>query len=121
MVGAVAIALMSASAPAVYAQQTTAAVRGLVTDTKGAPVAGATVTVINLPSGTKDVTRTSKDGVYELSGLKVGGPYEIDIASPGLKTSQVTGVYLTLGDQQKIDVAMEETGATTVVVTGKRS
>ncbi len=120
MVGAAAIALMAASAPAVYAQQTTAAVRGIVTDAKGAPVAGATVTVINVPSGTKDVTRTGKDGVYELNGLKVGGPYEIDIAAPGQKTSQVTGVYLTLGDQQKIDVAMEETGATTVVVAAKR-
>ncbi|MDV6330409.1 TonB-dependent receptor [Asticcacaulis sp. 201] len=121
MLGAAAVAMMAASAPAVYAQQTTAAIRGVVTDAKGAPVADATVTIIHLPSGTRVVARTAADGRYDVSGLKVGGPYEIDIAAAGQKDSQTTDVYLTLGDQQKLDVAMEEVGATTVVVTGKRT
>ncbi|WP_443751129.1 carboxypeptidase regulatory-like domain-containing protein [Asticcacaulis solisilvae] len=120
MMGAAAFALLAASAPAVYAQQTTAALRGVVTDSAGKPVAGATVTVIHTPTGTREVTRTDKDGNYQLTGLKVGGPYEIDVASGGYSDSKTGDVYLTLGDQQKLDVALE-TSTQTVIVKGKRT
>ncbi len=120
MMGAAAFALLAASAPAVYAQQTTAAVRGVVTDAAGKPVAGATVTVIHTPSGTREVTRSDKDGNYQLTGLKVGGPYEVDIAAGGYGDSKTTDIYLTLGDQQKLDVALEAS-TQTVVVKGKRA
>lgn len=120
MMGAASFALLAASAPAVYAQQTTAAVRGVITDAAGKPVAGATVTLIHTPSGTREVTRTDKDGNYQLTGLKVGGPYEIDVSAGGYSESRTGDVYLTLGDQQKLDVALE-TNTQTVVVKGKRT
>ncbi len=120
MMGAAAFALLAASAPAVYAQQTTAALRGVVTDAAGKPVAGATVTVIHTPSGTREVTRTDKDGNYQITGLKVGGPYEVDISAGGYGDSKTGDVYLTLGDQQKLDVALEA-NTQTVVVKGKRT
>lgn len=121
MMGAAAFALLAASAPAVYAQQTTAALRGVVSDAAGKPVAGATVTVIHTPSGTREVTRTDKDGNYQLTGLKVGGPYEVDISANGYGDSRTGDVYLTLGDQQKLDVAMEASATQAVVVKGKRA
>ncbi len=122
MLGAATLALLAASAPAVYAQQTTAALRGVVTSSSGAPVANATVIVTHLPSGTRDVTRTGPSGTYQLSGLKVGGPYEVVISAAGLKDSRTTDVYLSLGDQQKLDIAMVDEGSATVVtVTGKRA
>ena len=121
MIGAATVALLAASAPAVYAQQTTAGLRGVVTDAAGKPVAGAVVTIIHTPSGTRDVAKTNAQGQYEVSGLKVGGPYEVDISGPGLKDSRTTDVYLSLGGQEKLDVAMEASDGQVVVVTGKRN
>ena len=120
MIGAATLALLAASAPAVYAQQTTATVRGVVTDAAGKPVADATVVVIHTPSGTRATTRTDGAGRYEVNGLKVGGPYEIDVEAGGFAMSKTDGVFLNLADQQKIDVALEQTSQT-VVVTGKRA
>ncbi len=122
MIGAAAVALLAASAPAaVYAQQTTAAVRGVVTDAKGGAVANATVVIIHTPSGTRDTTRTDSAGRYEVGGLKVGGPYEINIEANGFQASKTTDVYLNLGDQQKLDVALEDASGQVLTVTGKRS
>lgn len=120
MAGAAIVALMAAAAPAVHAQQTTAAVRGIVTDQTGAPVAGATVTITHVPSGTRSVTRTDSAGRYEISGLRVGGPYRVEVAAEGFAGSRTDDINLTLADQQKLDIALDAK-ATTIVVTGKRT
>lgn len=118
---AAAAALLVLSAPAaVYAQQTTAALRGVVTDPSGAPVANAKVTVIHTPSGTRSVIRTDTAGNYEATGLKVGGPYEVDVDASDQSSSKTTGIYLNLGDQQKLDIALQN-GPTMVTVVGKRA
>ena len=51
--GAASVALLAAAPAAVYAQQTSAQLRGSVVDASGAPVSGATITIM---SYTKDVT-----------------------------------------------------------------
>ena len=47
-----ALATSMLAATAVYAQETTGAVRGQVVDASGQPVSGATVTVTHVPTGT---------------------------------------------------------------------
>ena len=120
LAGAAIVALLAVAAPAAYAQQTTAAVRGIVTDASGAPVANADILIIHAPTGTRAVSKTDSTGHYEVSGLRVGGPYEVDISANGYQASQTTDVYLNLGDQQKLDVALDAT-TTTVTVVGKRA
>ena len=46
------IALLAAAPAAVHAQVTSAQLRGTVVDENGAPVSGASVTIMHLPSGT---------------------------------------------------------------------
>jgi broad specificity phosphatase PhoE len=53
-------ALMCAMAVPAFAQETTSAIRGRITDSAGAAVAGATVTITHVPTGTT---------VTELAGL----------------------------------------------------
>src|SRR4051812_702844 len=62
---------------------TTAAMNGLVTDKQGRPVAGAQVTIVHEPSGTRATTVTRSTGQYTMSGLRVGGPYTVSIGALG--------------------------------------
>jgi len=115
--GAALTVLALAASSAVYAQETTAAVRGAVTGEGGAPVAGATVTILHTPSGTRSTTVSGANGTYDARGLRVGGPYEITVQAPGLEGKKITDVYLTLADTQRVDVDLAANAVEAVVVT----
>lgn len=115
-----ALATSMLAASAVYAQETTGAVRGQVVDGSGQPVAGATVTVTHLPSGTRSVAVTGVDGQYSARGLRVGGPYLIEAVSGGVAaTEEIANIGigsasvadLSLGDVSTVeDVVVVSSG-----------
>ena len=72
----------------------------------GAPLAGATVTALHTPTGTKYTTTTRKDGRYNLNGLRVGGPYTLTISYVGFKTETQDNIFLTIGQDFSSDFAM---------------
>ncbi|MDP1630702.1 MAG: TonB-dependent receptor [Caulobacter sp.] len=108
--GTALVALALASSTAVYAQETTSAVRGTITGDGGIPVAGATVTVVHMPSGTRSTTVTESNGTFDARGLRVGGPYEITVQASDFETRKVTGVFLTLADTARVDVDLNSVG-----------
>jgi outer membrane receptor for ferrienterochelin and colicin len=80
-VAAATMATAAIIAPA-QAQSTSSNINGQVTTEAGAPVAGASVTIIHLPSGSAATATTSENGVFFASGLRIGGPYQVTIQSP---------------------------------------
>ena len=60
---------------------------GKVTDVKGMPVEGATVTIEQPSSGRKYETKTGKDGSYTQVGL-IAGAYSITVTKEGVGTSK---------------------------------
>ena len=60
--------------PSARAQLTTAGISGLVRDTTGKPVAGATVSAVYAPTNARFSAVTSEGGRYNFRGLPVGGP-----------------------------------------------
>jgi hypothetical protein len=108
-----AIALLAyAAAPAAYAQETTSAIRGAVSDAAGAPVAGAAVIVTHLPSGTRAVATTTSDGSFATNGLRVGGPYQVVVTANGFEKQTVSEITLNVGEPFKFAVALTaESGA----------
>ncbi len=113
--GVAAVALM---APAMAsAQETTAAIRGTVT-ANGAPVPDAAIVITNVPSGTVAKTTSSTDGSYSAAGLRVGGPYTVEVTSAtGSKT--VTDVYTVAGQAFSLPIEIADT-STDIVVTASR-
>ncbi len=101
--GALALAL---SAPAAFAQQTTASVGGFAVDEKGAPISGATVTVTHVPSGTQAHAVTDAAGAFELRGLRVGGPYRITATANGFAAQTIEGTYLNVADIRRVQLAL---------------
>lgn len=75
---------------------TSAAVSGVVINKQGSPVSGATVTITHEPTGSKTTTTTRGNGQYDVTGLRVGGPYTIAADGPGLQLPPQKDIYLTL-------------------------
>ena len=95
----------------VNAQETTAEIQGLIT-VGNAGIAGANITAIHQPTGTKYVTTSRNDGRYNLTNLKIGGPYLLQVTYVGLKPEQQDDITLLLGQTFKANFAMRETSST---------
>jgi hypothetical protein len=96
-------------APEVRAQETTAQLGGNVVDADGNPVAGATVTVLHVPSGTSRSAVTNASGQFVLTGLRVGGPYSVTASSAGFQGSAVENVYAELGRRANVSLVVAPT------------
>lgn len=103
-----------AMAPAL-AQNTTAALAGIVTGGTGEPLPGASVIITHVESRSTSSTTTGADGRYAARGLRVGGPYTI-VFSQGTLREQRDNVFLTLAEQTNLDAVL---GTNQIVVTGR--
>src|SRR6202012_36112 len=68
-------------------------IQGIVTDTNGALVPGATVTAKQQESGLTRVVVSGDNGGYNLPNLPVG-PYEIDVTKPGFTVYHQSGIVI---------------------------
>jgi len=85
---------------------TTSGINGFVTDKSGKPVAGAAVTVLHEPSGTRAATDTRANGQFTLSGLRVGGPYTVTVEAKEFQPQSRKDVYLELNQDQTLNFVM---------------
>jgi Carboxypeptidase regulatory-like domain/TonB dependent receptor len=114
------LVLALAITTSMQAQVTTSSINGTVTDTKGETLAGATVTAEHQPSGTKYTTISKKGGVFNMQGLRAGGPYKVTIEFVGYKPQITENINLTLGDAYNINAEMTTnlTELAAVTITG---
>lgn len=73
--------------------QTTASIKGTVTDSTGAAIAGAKITVSNPSLGIERATQTNSAGNYEVPALPPA-PYSVRVESKGFETQQANGVII---------------------------
>ncbi len=103
----VALMIVSFSCLNVMAQATTGSLRGTVTDSTGAVVAGASVTVKNEGTGAvSPAATTSSEGSFDVSQLSPG-TYSVTVEASGFKRSLSTGVLVKLGIVNPFTVALE--------------
>ena len=112
-------AIAALATSAAYAQETTSSIRGSV-DAAGAPVANATVKVVHVPSGTTTTTVTGADGSFSASGLRIGGPFTVEVTASGYPSTSVTDISLTAGQPLRLPISLES-GGQEIVVTAARS
>ncbi|MEO7252197.1 MAG: TonB-dependent receptor, partial [Arenimonas sp.] len=110
---ALGLAIALAAAPA-FAQNTSSALGGQISDASGHPISGAQVTIVHTESGTVNTAVTDADGRYSARGLRTGGPYTITITKDG-KTQKREGVYLKLAETENVDVKLAEAAQLGVV------
>jgi len=90
-------ALAFAGYGTVHAQVTTSNMSGIVSTSDGKKTSGATIVATHLPSGTTYSATANAAGAFNLSNMRVGGPYRVEIKSGSEQPIVYDDVYLELG------------------------
>src|SRR6266536_1573525 len=108
------IALAFSVTQPVLAQLGSATISGSVSDSTGAAVVGAAVTVVNADTSFKRMTTSNGVGQYAVPGL-TPGTYNLSVELKGFKKFQQTGMTLQVDQNAEINVVLE-VGQTTEVI-----
>jgi hypothetical protein len=84
---------------------TTGAIRGTVTDSQGAVITGATVTITSKATDQVRTTKSDSSGQYAV-GLLPPEIYTISIMAPGFKTEQPAPVTVAVTETARVDAKM---------------
>ena len=76
--------------------QSTASIKGVVTDSSGAVMSGAQITIRNEQTGEERTTQTDSAGTYMAASLPLGS-YRVTVAATGMQPTSATGVLLEVG------------------------
>lgn len=98
--------LLSCAQFRAHAQVVTADVLGAVTDSTGAVVSGATVTITNLGTGVVTGTNSNSAGDYVFN-LLIPGHYVVAVEAKGFKKVIVSDITLAAGDRLRADAKLQ--------------
>src|SRR3984885_4083573 len=101
-----AVLMMTLAAAPGWAQSFRGTIQGTVTDSSGAALVGATVTVHNIDTGVDRITNTTTDGGYLMPELPVG-TYDVIVEMSGFQKSKVAGVAVAVAAGRRVDVALK--------------
>src|SRR5215470_13809541 len=79
---------------------------GMVTDSSGAAVPGAGVTIKNLDTGLTRTVSTSEDGSYAAPELPIGN-YSVTVEKAGFKTGVVSGAKVEVSSERRVDFTLQ--------------
>src|SRR5882724_5851127 len=96
------------------AQLSTAALNGVVSDSSGAVVRGASVVLRNVDTGIETQTTSNDTGNYRFGNI-TPSKYTLKISASGFKTKQVSEFVLAVNQTATIDVPLAPGGAAEVV------
>jgi hypothetical protein len=111
--------LLFLSAEISLAQVATGTISGTVKDSSGAVLPGVHVVVLNEETGISRTLETNADGRYSAQSLSLGN-YRVTGTLQGFQTEARTGIVLTVGREEVVDLSLGVGTVTqTVDVTGE--
>jgi hypothetical protein len=90
-------------------------IRGTVTDSTGAVIPGAAVSVVDALTNAVRETKTNSQGNYEMFGLKPG-TYRVTITASGMSKEEITDVVLNGSNTVSADAVLKVSEAQETVV-----
>ncbi len=93
-------------AGAAYAQYDSGSLVGVVHDSTGAVIPGATVSVTNKATGAVFTTTSGAAGEYEVPSLHTGN-YKISAERTGFSTGVADNITVSVGERQHIDLTLQ--------------
>ena len=110
-----AIALLFLTSVIAHAQISTGSINGTVSDSTGAVINGASVTLTNTDTGVQRTTQTTQTGRYSLTEVPPGR-YSLKVEKRGFRVDDRTGITLTVNQTLTFDEVLVP-GAQTQTVT----
>ncbi|MCP9767483.1 TonB-dependent receptor [Lacihabitans sp. LS3-19] len=95
-----------------FAQVTSSAISGLITDNKNEGLPGATIIALHVPSGTKYAAMSDVNGRYAIPSVRVGGPYRVSVSFVGFKDQVKEGVIANLGTAANVSFSLSDNNTT---------
>src|SRR5438477_5630925 len=102
---AISFALSLLFAGFLQAQVDKATINGTVTDQSGAVIAGASVIVTSIETGTHYTGKSNETGIYRVSGLPVG-TYTVECDKSGFKKMTRSGLSLATAQVAEVNLTM---------------
>jgi hypothetical protein len=106
VVVAVALACLFAALPTGMYAQTAGTVDGLVTDTTGAAVGGATITLSDKATGIPVTTTSNEAGRYVFVNI-TPGVYSLSVSKTGFRVVRIPDQKVTVGTELTLNVKLE--------------
>src|SRR3954452_15292969 len=100
-----ALALLFVALIPLASAQFNAAIQGTVSDSSGAIIPGAKVSVTNLATNQNSTTVTSNDGFYRVAGLQPGN-YSVEVDAPNFKKQTVKQVGVAAESLRGVNVTL---------------
>src|SRR5215831_17232445 len=100
------VALAVVPAPRARAQAVYGSIAGVVTDSTGATIPGASVTITSATRKTADTVTSNASGFFEKRSL-LPGVYEVKAELTGFKAKVVSAVNVSVDTQTRVDMALE--------------
>jgi hypothetical protein len=106
-----------------YSQVTTSGMSGKVSGVNNEPLAGAAVLAVHESSGTQYGTISNSDGLFNLQGMRPGGPYKVEISFIGYNKGNYNDIRLSLGETFVLNASLNESSLNVgeVLVTGVKA
>lgn len=108
------IAVMLLAGASLSAQTSTGTLAGTVTDSSGAVIPGAKVTLTQTELNAKTEVYSNEVGNYVASGLRAG-PYEVEVTATGFQTARRRDLTLHVNQRLAVDFVLRPGEVTTVV------
>ncbi|HSM84588.1 MAG TPA: TonB-dependent receptor [Candidatus Limnocylindrales bacterium] len=107
-------------AAALLAQTFRGGIQGTVTDSSGAVIAGADISVTNPATGFSRTTKSNDTGNYFVSELPIGA-YDLSVSAKGFRPATVKAIKVEVSSSQQINVSLSPGQVSETVVVTEQS
>ena len=109
VVGAAVLLLASGFSGSLTAQYTTSTLGVSVSDSSGAPLPDATITIHNVDTGLQKVSTSGSNGAFTFSALPIG-TYSLSVEKTGFSPFSQAGITLTVDHPESVSVSLKVGG-----------
>jgi len=108
------LVLILVGASSAYAQIDTGSILGTISDSSGARINGATVTLVNEGTNATLATTSGEDGGYKFTPVRIGS-YKLTVTMQGFQTATTHGVRVNVGENVVTDFSMKPGSVTETI------